>query len=57
MAGKCCVTTQLEVAHVPVEISPVEVTCVSGVQTFRKALYRAVFSLLDVLQKASSLVV
>lgn len=58
MAGRCgCVRKQLEVAHVPVEISPVEVMCMSGVQTFRKVLYSAVFSLLDMLQKVSSPVV
>lgn len=37
-------------------ICPVEVTFVSGVQTFTEALCRAALSLLDTLQKALSLV-
>lgn len=39
-----------------VEIYPVEVTYMSGVQTFREALIRAVLSVLDMLQKALLLI-
>jgi len=39
-----------------VAICPAEVKFASGVQTSREALYGAVFSLLDMLQKALSLV-